>query len=197
MIGREELLQCSITKFTKFGSKRFTLDDLAKTLGISKKTIYKFFHNKEELVAESVLFLINNYKKDIAHIIEETEKDPVLCVILIYKKGFEYLKYFKPSFLFGIKKYYPKADAVFNNFKSKLVNDTVFHLLKAATEKKQIKPQVNLRLICDLYFLRFDDIVFKTNTFFELYTEEELLNHFIVYNLRGITTASYSNIYFE
>ena len=50
MITKEELLKCSIAKFTQYGSKHVTLDELAKELGISKKTIYTFFKNKEDLV---------------------------------------------------------------------------------------------------------------------------------------------------
>lgn len=54
MIGKSELLECSIANFTKFGSKRFTMDELANELGISKKTIYNYFKNKADLVSESL-----------------------------------------------------------------------------------------------------------------------------------------------
>ncbi len=59
MITKAELLKCAITKFTQCGSKHVTLDDLASTLGISKKTIYTFFKNKEDLVSASLESLLN------------------------------------------------------------------------------------------------------------------------------------------
>jgi len=116
MITKAQLLQCAITKFTRFGSKHVTLDDLATELGISKKTIYSFFKNKEDLVKSSLESLLNEYKTDINKIVNSNGKDPVLCVILIYRRGFEYLKYFKPSFIFVIYKYYPKACLLFDSF---------------------------------------------------------------------------------
>ena len=92
MITKAELLKCSIDKFTQFGSKHVTLDELAHELGISKKTIYTFFDNKEDLVTSSLESLLNEYKEDINRLINSNGKDPILCVILIYQRGFEYLK---------------------------------------------------------------------------------------------------------
>ena len=43
--------------FLKLGFKSVTMDDIANELAISKKTIYKFFKNKEELVDDTVSFL--------------------------------------------------------------------------------------------------------------------------------------------
>ncbi|GAL60762.1 TetR/AcrR family transcriptional regulator [Algibacter lectus] len=53
MITKKELLSCAINKFTQLGSKHVSLDEIARTLGISKKTIYTFFKNKEDLVTAS------------------------------------------------------------------------------------------------------------------------------------------------
>lgn len=197
MTLKSDILECSITNFTKFGSKRFTLDDLAEVMGISKKTIYKHFKNKEELVAESLSVLVENYTAEINEVIQDNIDDPILCIILIYERGFEYLRYFKPSFLFGIKKYYPKADHVFADFSEMFVFEIVYKLLQSAKEKGYIKPGVNLKLVCELYFLRIDAIAFRNNNLFEIYNKREILNHLIVYNLRGFTEPNYSNPYFE
>ncbi|KAA5827593.1 TetR/AcrR family transcriptional regulator [Algibacter amylolyticus] len=197
MITKATLLKCSIKKFTQCGSKHVTLDEIANTLGISKKTIYTFYKNKEALVSASIESLLNEYKVDINGIVNSNGKDPVLCVIIIYQRGFEYLKYFKPSFLFGLEKYYPKANALFEDFVEELSNTIVYKLLKQAQESGDIKAEVNLKLIVSIYFLRIDKLVFKKNNLFDLYPKEELFNHLVVYNLKGIITPNYSNSYFE
>ena len=197
MITKEELLKYSVNKFTQFGSKHVTLDELANELGISKKTIYTFFDNKEDLVTSSIESLLNDYKKDINSLIASNGKDPILCVILIYKKGFEYLKYFKPSFLFGLEKYYPKAITLFNEFVDELSNRIVFELFKQAQEFGSVKKEINLELIVRIYFYRIDNLIFKENNLSEAYPTEELFKHLVVYNLKGIITSNYSNSYFE
>ncbi|MBD0831093.1 TetR/AcrR family transcriptional regulator [Aestuariibaculum sediminum] len=191
MTTKEEVLACSVSNFTKFGSKRFTMDELASKLGISKKTIYKYFNSKEDLVIQCVELLIENFKSDINIIITNKNADPITSIILIYKKAFAHISHFKPSFIFGLKKYYPKANDIFDTFREFILNSVIFQLLETAKSLGYIKPEVNLRLFCDLYFLRFEEIALKNNTFFDNYSNEELLNHFIVYNLQGITTPNY------
>lgn len=197
MITKADLLKFSITKFTQCGSKQVTLDEIANTLGISKKTIYTFFNNKEELVTSSLESLLNEYREDINSVVKENNNDPILCVVLIYKRGFEYLKYFKPSFIFGLKKYYPKAHTLFEEFIEELSNKIVYNLLKKAQLSGNIKPEVNLKLIVKIYFFRIDNLVFKENNLFELYNKDELFKHLVIYNLKSILSNNYFNAYFE
>lgn len=196
MISKEDILKCSITNFTKFGSKRFTLDDLASELGISKKTIYQYFNGKEALVAESLNFLLEKYLAEVDEIQDRSDLDAIEKIIVIYKRGFEYLKYFKPAFLFGIKKYYPKADAVFTAFSDKLVNTIIYNQLLEAQQQHNIKPGVDVALVAKLYMLRVDNVAFKDDNLFKTYSISTILNHLIIFNLRGITVSKYSNSFF-
>lgn len=196
MISKLELLEYSIDYFTKFGSKSFTMDELANKLGISKKTIYYYFNNKEELVTEGLCFILEKIKQQMDEVISN-ENDPILKVILIYEIGFSYLNSFKPSFIFGLKKYYPKANAVFEAFRDDVVNHKVRNLLEEAQRKKIIQQDVKIDLMCELYFLRVENIAFKQNNLFEKYATDVLLKHLIVNNLRGIVTTGYSNRIFE
>jgi len=197
MITKKELLSCAIAKFTKQGSKHVSLDEIAQTLGISKKTIYTFYRNKEDLVTSSIESLLNEYKEEINGIVACNSNDPVFCVVLIYERGFEYLKYFKPSFIFGLEKYYPKAFKLFQDVTEELAFTTVFNLLKEAQERGDVNPDVNLRLAVKIYFLRIDNIAFKKKDLFDLYGKETLFKHLVVYNLKGIISKQYSNPYFE
>lgn len=195
MITKADLLKCSITMFTQCGSKHVTLDEIATTLGISKKTIYTFFDNKEDLVASSLESLLNAYKEDINRIISSNAKDPILCVVLIYKRGFTYLKYFTPSFLFDLQKYYPKAGQVLDDFTEELSTILIFNLLQKAQEAGDIKQEINIELIVKIYFFRIDNLVFKENNLFEVFSQEALFRHLVLYNLKGIITSNYSNSY--
>ncbi|TYP98148.1 TetR family transcriptional regulator [Tenacibaculum adriaticum] len=195
MINKRFLLECSITKFLKFGSKSFTLDELSKDLGISKKTIYKYFKNKEDLVSNSILFLIENYTEEYTEAIDKIE-DPIEKIIVIYKIGLKYLEYFKPSFLFGLKKYYPKANALFENFKTEIVLETVHQFLIEARKIGYIRENIDLKLVCELYFLRMENVLFQNKNLFDEHSLDTLLQHIIINNLRGITTSKYSNPYF-
>jgi AcrR family transcriptional regulator len=197
MITKKELLSCAITKFTKYGSKHVSLDEIAQTLGISKKTIYTFFRNKEDLVTSSLESVLNAYKEDINGIIASNSNDPVFCVVLIYERGFEYLKYFKPSFIFGLEKYYPKAFKLFQDFTEELTFTTIFNLLKHAQNKNDIQSDVNIKLTLEIYFSRIENLIFKKNNLIDLYNKDLLIKHMVTYNIKGILSKQYFNSYFE
>lgn len=196
MVSKRQLLEFSITNFIKFGSKSITMDNLANDLGISKKTLYSCFKNKEELVTESLSFFLKKIKQQMDEVISK-ENDPILKVILIYEIGFSYLNSFKPSFIFELKKYYPRADAVFEAFRDDIVNHKVRNLLEEAQWKKLLRQDVDIDLMCKLYFLRVENITFKHNNLFENYSTDVLLQYLIVNNLRGIVASGYSNRIFE
>jgi len=196
MINKEGILKCSVANFTKFGSKRFSMDELARALGVSKKTLYKMYPSKKDLVIDSVRYLVDRFKNEV-HQILDSEADPVEKVVLIYKQGFDRLSDFRPSFIFGLKKYYPEAELVFEDFRNGLVYNIIMGLLKDAQEQGLIRPEVNVQLFCSLYFKRMDEIAFKNDNLFDTYSNETLWNHFIVYSLAGITTPSYKNSFLD
>ncbi len=193
METREQLLAFSIANFTQFGSKSFTMDELARKLGISKKTIYRYFKNKEELVSESLQFLLDKVEKEIeTHLKDGVALPPLTKVVYIYKVGLKHMRSFSPSFLFGLRKYYPKAYDAYESFRKKIVLGVVYKLLKEAQDLRQIKADVNLKLVCELNLMHMENIVFSKLNLLERYTVPELLEHLIVNNLKGILTFDYT-----
>lgn len=190
-MNRDHFLEFAISKFTKFGSKRFTVDDLAHEMGISKKTIYQCFSNKENVVHESLLFLLNKVEVELKEAIEKEKNNPILCIISIYRIGLKYLQTFSPSFLFGLRKYYPKAEKLFTNFRTTEIHEQVLKMLEEAQKMGHIRKNVNLPLTSKIYLNRLELILFSSENLFEKYTNEEILDHLIVNNLRGIATESY------
>ena len=85
---------------------------------------------------------------------------------------------------------------LFNKFRHEFVSKTVYDLLNTAKQKGMIKDNVNLKLFCDLYFKRFEEIALKNTNLIDKYSQKEILNHFVVYSLRGISSNDYTNKYY-
>ncbi|MCL7761994.1 TetR/AcrR family transcriptional regulator [Polaribacter sp. Z014] len=192
MVSKQELIECSITKFIKFGSKRFSMNELASELGISKKTIYKHFKTKDELISKGVRFIIQKYLHEVDKILKTTE-DPVEKIVLIQKVNFQYLDYFQPTFLYGIKKYYHKADAVFVKFKDHFIETNLKPLLEEAIEKEYISKNLNINLFCHLYFTKLKGFVFEPINLFDKYGVDNVFEHLIINNLKGVITSKYKD----
>lgn len=67
---REQILEGTLQAFNYKGMK-FTMDDVAHSIGISKKTIYTVFKNKQDMFLELVDYLFDNIKEEEKKILED------------------------------------------------------------------------------------------------------------------------------
>ncbi|MGB4204082.1 MAG: TetR/AcrR family transcriptional regulator [Bacteroidales bacterium] len=63
METRERILAKASEMLTSLGVRNVTMDALSASLGMSKRTIYEHFRDKEELVIESIRYMITEHNK--------------------------------------------------------------------------------------------------------------------------------------
>jgi AcrR family transcriptional regulator len=104
---KEKIIAKATEMFLKLGFKSITMDDIACEMCISKKTIYKYFINKEVLIAESTETVHKTLHDIIENILSENH-NPI-------KENFEIRKLMKETFqsaekspLYQLKKHYPE-----------------------------------------------------------------------------------------
>ena len=68
---REKIIKKAEELFLTLGFKSITMDDIANAMGISKKTIYKYFSNKESLIEEGTEVVHQNIHNRIDAIISK------------------------------------------------------------------------------------------------------------------------------
>lgn len=160
--------------------------------GVSKKTLYHHhFSNKEELVTESLQFMLKGIENDIQLNLIKEKGHPLKNIIYIYRSAFRYMENFNPSFLFGLKKYYPMAHDAYEEFRGNIVYGIVLKLLESAQELKQIKSQINLKLFCDINLLRMEHFMLLKSDLSNTYSLEQFLEYIIIINIKGIMTLEY------
>jgi AcrR family transcriptional regulator len=103
----KELLTTTTGMFFKYGIRSVTMDDIAREMGISKKTLYQYVENKEDLVKQAVDFEISNYdcffeglnKKSLSALEE---------LVYLHEFVIKNIKESNASLEFDMQKYYPK-----------------------------------------------------------------------------------------
>ena len=105
---KEKIMSKARDLFLKLGFKSVTMDDIASEMSISKKTIYKFFGNKEVLIEESTTMVHTQIHDIIVGIISSNYN--------AIEENFEIRKMFKEMFkstetspLYQLKKHYPEV----------------------------------------------------------------------------------------
>lgn len=108
--------------FLKLGFKSITMDDIASEMCISKKTIYKYFCNKEVLIEESTEMTHHQVHQIIKEVVQQNHN--------AIKEGFEIRKVFREMFngsdtspIYQLKKHYPE---IYDKVVSREINECNF-----------------------------------------------------------------------
>jgi len=104
---KEKIVQKATELFFKLGFKSVTMDDIACEMCISKKTIYKFFENKETLISAGTDLIHNKIHSEIQEIIS-SNLNAIEENFIIRKMFAEMFKIAETSPLFQLKKHYPE-----------------------------------------------------------------------------------------
>lgn len=186
MEKKGEILKKALDHFLKKGSKIITMNDIANEFGLSKKTLYSMFENKEALLNEAVDLLWNDFLKEVETVSNSSE-NPLKKIILIYRVGIQKISNINPIFLASLKKYHHEVMCEYDRHKSIMYEKIVKPLLEEAKNQRLIHEDINIELF---HYINFEDIDEKLWKYkiFEKYTVEEALDYFIVLKLKGIVT---------
>lgn len=186
MEKKVEIIEKALDHFLKKGSKIITMDDIANEFGLSKKTLYSMFENKEALLNEAVDLLWNNFLNEV-ETVRKSNENPLKKIILIYTIGIQKISNINPIFLASLKKYHHEVMCEYDRHKSIMYEKIVKPLLEDAKSQKLIQEDVNIELF---HYINFDDIDEKLWKYkiFEKYTVDEALDYFIILKLKGIVT---------
>src|SRR3978361_1023871 len=124
MIPIERIIEGGEELFLKAGIKSVTMDDIAKHLGISKKTIYHFFKDKNELVVALVNKKLKDDECQINDIISKSA-DVIEEMINMMKCSEEIFSRINPIVIHDLQKYHPEAWKQFQDLKADVVIRTL------------------------------------------------------------------------
>ena len=183
----EKILLGATDLFLNYGFKSVTMDDIANTLGVSKKTIYQHYDTKIKLVEATTHNMFNIIASGIDHICS-LEKNPIEEIYSIKQFVMEHLKDEKSSPQYQLQKYYPK---IFRALKTKqfgVMQICVVNNLKKGVATGLYRDTINIDFISRLYFNGM--ICLKDKDLFPLktFSVNMLMNNYLEYHLRGICT---------
>lgn len=126
-----------------YGIRSVTMDEIAVQSGMSKKTIYQFYADKDELVDAMLMNILDNnrencgnYKMFAGNAIEE-----VLFATQMVKQMFENMN---PSLLFDLEKHHPASYEKFSQFKYKFLHEVIIDNLKRGISESLYRPDINI-----------------------------------------------------
>lgn len=190
----EKILEGAEALFMKYGIRSVTMDDIARHLAVSKKTLYQHFADKDELVykmSETFLERAFHQYDEIArsskNSVEELSKISV-CM----KHDMEQMN---PSMLFDLQKYHSKAWNLWNEHKRKVISESVMRNIRKGIEDGYFRPEVNPEILAVIRIAlienAFDGEVFPRERFSLVDVQSQLFDLFV----HGLCTEKGKKLY--
>jgi len=180
---RERIITAATEAFTSKGIKSITMDDIATSLGISKRTLYEVFSDKETLLEECILKGQKEGDEFLKNVLA-TSGNVLEVLLKCYQRSIEQFHATNKKFFEDIKKY-PKAYALMTNRHNQDSEETV-NFFKEGVKQGIFRDDVNFAIINLLVREQIDVLmntdICKEYSFLEVY--ESIMFTF----LRGIST---------
>lgn len=180
---RERIILAAVELFTTNGIKSITMDEIAASLGISKRTLYEVFPDKETLLEECILKSQKDGDIFVKGVIE-TSGNVLEVLLRCYQWSIERFHATNKKFFEDIKKY-PKAYQLMKNNRNWSSEDTV-NFFKEGVKQGIFRDDVNFAiinlLVRDQLDLLMNSDICNEYSFLEVY--ESIMFTF----LRGIST---------
>lgn len=187
METKKRILNKAEEMFFRFGVKSVTMDDIARELGISKKTIYQHFTDKEDIVLQFVMVQIDKDKCE-HEAMDQMRLNAIEKLILFSENTRKTMTEMNPSMIFEIQKYHPFAWAAFHAFLEEFAFGSIIQDIKSGMAEGWFRPDTNTELMARLRLeqvkLAFNNQLFPPSQYNAFQVQETFLLHFV----RGILT---------
>lgn len=132
--------------FMRYGIRSVSMDDIANGLGMSKKTLYQYFADKDELVEGVVNDHIGSIEKDCTHC-KHQAKDAIHEIFLTMEHIMEEFNNMNPVLLFDLEKFHFKAYRRFKDYKEKFLLQMVRNNIEWGIKEELYRPDLNVDIL--------------------------------------------------
>lgn len=179
---KHKIIETASEQFMRFGVRSVTMDDIARQTGVSKKTIYQEFADKNQLVYETfraALLQDTQMVEDLPRV-----KDGVIEHLIGL---FNYMKSrfgeVNPFVLNEIERYYPQCWQLFEDFKQEHILEKIIEVMEIGKEegyfRSEINTQITAKLRVEQMMISFDPIKFPPSKYNMVDLQLEIFEQFL------------------
>lgn len=190
---KERILAETNKLFFAYGIRSVTMDDIAKNLSISKKSIYQYFEDKDEIVMTLMQQMVEKNHCEVKFFFNCP--DPIQGLIHAAHLIQQRLSEINPCFMLDLRKYYPKAWDLHHEYMNKHIynelTDTIQRGIASGVFRSDIQPKIIAKMRLEQVPVGFDTHIFPVDQFDLKEVQRQFADHFI----RGMLSEKGLEIY--
>lgn len=188
MEPKTRIIEEAREQFMKYGYSRMRMDDLAQSLGMSKKTLYQHFEGKQELCEAVTDHIFTNHKCGITMIMEEKDLDFISRLrkisIFISANAMQMTN----DILVDFKRNVPQIWKKVEEFRKKSIHHDFKQLIQKGIEEKVFRNDLNVDVVIAMYYGSINYIISPENLQNANYNSTEAFNTIFRIVMEGMMT---------
>jgi Transcriptional regulator len=183
---KERVIQEASRLFFKNGIRSVTMSDIANYLGISKRTLYEVFKDKEELLEVCIDTHMGRAEGEMCEMILNSE-NVIVSMMLVYRKHLDDVQSTNKSLIHDLKKYHPR---LYHKIEIKQRDGVglLVPLYQKGIEQGLIRPDVNFEVCIWLMKSQFKMLMEGDFIPLDKFSINEFVRTIILNFVRGIAT---------
>lgn len=171
--------------YIKYGIKSVTMDDVASHLSISKKTLYKYVSDKDDLVGKVIDIQIEVLRSEMDCKCN-TGLNAIEELLIVSKMINHKMKNMNPGTVYDLKKYYPEHYTRLLNARREKMHSNIINNIRKGKEEGLYRNDLNENIIAKLQISRIENIIDSDFFSVEEFTSDKFFQEIFVYHIRGI-----------
>ena len=168
--------------FMRYGIRSVSMDDIATHLGMSKKTIYQYFADKDELVDAVVEEDIRNMQKDCSFC-NDVSRDAIDEIFLTMEQILEQFRNMNPMVLYDLEKFHYASYQKFlrhkNDFLMKIISGNIERGIKEELYRPETNVDIMSKFRLESMMIPFNISLFPPKKYNLVDVTRELIEHFV------------------
>lgn len=185
---KQQLIKKAETLFLRYGIRSISMDDIARELGMSKKTLYQHIENKENLIEHIFSIRYEEEREAMAKFLIEGQ-NAIEEMVLVAKYIIDRMRLISPSFKYDLEKYYPAIYKELDEFHWTFYLECTLANLKRGKKEGLYRANLNENIIAKIFIgistIISTDQVFPTHD----YPLDDLVSRAFLYHIHGIVSA--------
>ena len=173
--------------YQHYGIKSVTMDDVAREIGMSKKTLYTYVSNKDDLVSYYVEHITNRRKDYFKDIIEQ-DLNAIEELVAVNQRVIKMLRDYNPATEYDLKKYYRNQYEKYRKKRRQNIYDSVKANVMKGKEEGLYRSDIDADIIARIHVSRIENSFANEMFSLEELTSWRFVREMMIYHVYGIST---------
>jgi AcrR family transcriptional regulator len=160
---QERIMDTAFGLFRQFGTRSITMDDIAERMGISKKTLYAHFTDKDDMVTQTITRFIEVVNEECLAD-RQKSRDAIEELFLVMDMIDRRLRNMNPVIMLDLHKFHTKAFQVFEEYQNNTLATLIRENMERGINEQLYRPDIDIKILTQ-YRIHGCMICFKPEVF--------------------------------